>query len=464
MMAKQFLICLLLSVLLHFLLYERTLAFLPVAFPRRASSSSQAKQIHSLATRQDFNDPPLLSDGIVALSTTDKEFTSWLTTELEHVSGRHVYDQVFENAITAIVNWRMRYRGNPSLWRRIFKKERVIKELVESAPIIHAVQELVENYVPKHAEDRFTIVDLASGKGYLSMFLSEMLPPTKVEGIVLIDKAWPRRDQITQPHHIYADHIYGNIQQTNMMAENSDGTRTIQSGSPTTYFEMWPIPLHTSKQDLKKNCDRQQMKIRLFDKCKGPIVVLAIHLCGTLSLKAVDMFNENDNVKFFALKPCCLPGMVHAQRGDVFCVGNHSFLASDVCSTGYFRKKQWNGPPRWHLEKKFNLWADNLYQGVDIGGAVTGTTDKDEKSAVGAYGRKDRRHITIQVDGGFQNTYVFSERSPLTSNLWIAVAEKASNVVQQSGQMNSRAETEQDKLAGDDISSLSCNDASEKDS
>jgi hypothetical protein len=92
------------------------------------------------------------------------------------------------------------------------------------------------------------------------------------------------------------------------------------------------------------------MKKHIFDKAKGPVIILAIHLCGTLSIKAVDMFNNNENVKLFALKPCCLPQMLYAKRGDIFRIGNHEFDAKDVCSNGSFNRKNWDGPPRWHLE------------------------------------------------------------------------------------------------------------------
>lgn len=103
-------------------------------------------------------------------------------------------------------------------------------------------------------------------------------------------------------------------------------------------------------KDLKQSCNPRQMKKHIFGRITGPIIVLAVHLCGTLSIKAVDMFNNNDNVKLFALKPCCLPKMVYANRGDIFKLGNHEFDAKDVCSNGAFNKKNWDGPPRWHLQ------------------------------------------------------------------------------------------------------------------
>jgi len=320
----------------------------------------------------------------------------------------------------------------------------VIKELVEAAPIIDAVWKLVDDYevpVPSSAvaspngkEGRFTFVDLASGKGYLSMFLSEMLPPEKVEGFVLVDKAWPMRNMDRKPHHISAQHIYGNRTDINTPKEPA-ATLT----STSTYYETWPIPMHTSKQDLKQKSDLRNMKKRLFDTATGPVVILAIHLCGTLALKAVDMFNNHD-VKFLALKPCCLPGMVYANRGDVFRIGKHSFPASDVCSAGYFQKKRWVGPPRQHLEHKFNVWTDHLFQGIDVdGGGDDDGGDVDDDGTpvagdaiavesefasdrtvetVGELGKKAKNHIVIQVDGGFQNKYLFAERSPLTQPFW----------------------------------------------
>mmetsp|Transcript_7356 Transcript_7356/g.7542 ORF Transcript_7356/g.7542 Transcript_7356/m.7542 type:complete len:109 (-) Transcript_7356:638-964(-) len=89
------------------------------------------------------------------------------------------------------------------------------------------------------------------------MFLLEMLPPKKVEGFVLVDKAWPMRNRDQKPHHISAQHIYDNRTDT-LVAE----------AAPTepraTYNETWPILMHISKQDLKQKRDLRQMKQRLF--------------------------------------------------------------------------------------------------------------------------------------------------------------------------------------------------------
>ena len=106
-----------------------------------------------------------------------------------------------------------------------------IIELVESAPIIEAVKQVVSN--SSSSDEKITIIDLCSGKGYLSMFLSEILSEEKVERFILVDKAWAIASKETKelkPHHMNWNHIYGN----NAFGES--------------YFTSWPIPLYTSKQ------------------------------------------------------------------------------------------------------------------------------------------------------------------------------------------------------------------------
>ncbi|KAL7498816.1 hypothetical protein ACHAWT_006673 [Skeletonema menzelii] len=351
---------------------------------------------------------------------SDKEFHTWLQSQVQTAPGRNTYASTYDDCLTAIVSWRKRYRGNPSLWKRIFKKDRVMKELIESAPVIEFVKCAIEHQEDDDDDDdannkKFTIIDLCSGKGYLSMFLSEILPREKVHKFILVDKAWAIANKKTttelKPHHMNWDHIYGTAVDTDGEEESS-------------YFTTWPIPLYTSKQDLKDSCNQRQMTKHFFSKIDGPIIILAVHLCGTLSLKAIDMFNNNQEVKLFALKPCCLPQMVYANRGDVFRIGQHEFDARDVCSNGQFSKGNWNGPPRWHLQPRFDTWADNLFKGINVGGSSTLEQDGSEEdngyrvSMSSHDGVKVKDDIVIQVDGGFQNTYIFAEREPITPAIW----------------------------------------------
>ena len=110
-----------------------------------------------------------------------------------------------------------------------------------------------------------------------------------------------------------------------------------------------------------------------------------------------------------ALKPCCLPPMVHARRDETFEVGSHAFPASDVAAAGSFGAGgEWRGPPRQHLEARFGKWVDHLHRGVEVG----------------ERGAKSVAHARIQVRGGYQNAFVFAERGARTAALWDGLAQR----------------------------------------
>ena len=92
----------------------------------------------------------------------------------------------------------------------------------------------------------------------------------------------------------------------------------------------------TMKRALAERASKSMSKA-VFGRAKGPVLLLAVHLCGTLSLRAVEAFHEHENVALIALKPCCLPGIVHVKNEDVFTIGGHSFPAAEVASSGKFR-------------------------------------------------------------------------------------------------------------------------------
>jgi hypothetical protein len=258
---------------------------------------------------------------------TDIEFEAYLHTELSKHPLSSEYPALFDMAPTIICKWRRRYRGNAPLWKRLFQKERVLKEFIEAVPIIDAVQQLVTEADDDADTDdtrrlkngeKYTIIDLACGRGYLSMILSELLPPDKVEKLVLVDKAWCMHNMKPESHHISSAHIYGTViseDDADDVNRNADDVQDqLQPSSiPCTYYNTWPISLNTSKVDLKKSKEISNMERRLFNNSEqggggGPIILLAVHLCGTLSLRAVELFNNNPNTVLFCLKPCCLPG------------------------------------------------------------------------------------------------------------------------------------------------------------
>lgn len=111
---------------------------------------------------------------------------------------------------------------------------------------------------------------------------------------MLVDKQWPMHNMAPAPHHMSWTHIYGSHKE-------------VEDQSIPCYYETWPIRLDTAKVNLKNSTQISNVEKRLINN-KGPIILVAVHLCGTLSLKAVELFNNNPEVRFLCLKPCCLPG------------------------------------------------------------------------------------------------------------------------------------------------------------
>ena len=209
---------------------------------------------------------PALQPPVVVSHTTpapgEESFMDWLEAELAEAPGSDVYADVYSDAVAAVRQWRRRYRGNQALWRRLMRPERLVKEIVESAPVISAVCDFVDS-----ADGPVTVVDLCCGKGYLSMLLAEMLPPAKLRGCVLVDKAWPRHDTPIGESHINPEHLW------------------------PPYHDAWPIPLATSKVDLKKRCSLRGLGERWLSGGRGgsgdgadggPVLLLGVHLCGSM--------------------------------------------------------------------------------------------------------------------------------------------------------------------------------------
>lgn len=167
----------------------------------------------------------------------------------------------------------------PATWNKVLKK--LPKEWNEAEPAIAYIMNQVAN---EEQEQKFTLVDVCSGFGIGSMLLSELLDSEKVQSIWLLDKAWPLYSERDSPsgNHISTAHIH---------------TRT------------WPIPLRIRKMDLKKKRQRNQLSQYIYGNNR--VIFLAIHLCKSLSIHAIHLFQECRNALSLVLKPCCLPGRQH---------------------------------------------------------------------------------------------------------------------------------------------------------
>jgi hypothetical protein len=320
---------------------------------------------------------------------------------------------------------------------------------------------------------QFTILDLCSGFGFLSMFLSEMLPSEKINRILLIDKQWSR--------HAYMDSVSANSSDGGNINNPVDNNKSIGSNDNNIdvnngdcnvcedinsdmiededsddnaiemdvenvvsdkqsnqyinpdhlvgeFYNTWPIPLTPCKQNLKSRATLRSMQRVLIDRscASGPLIIFGIHLCGILSLRAVDIFNDNiDNVHMFALKPCCLPNMTHVKKKETFVIGSHKFDAKEVCASGKWVAKSkgtWTGPPRNHLEQRFHNWSNNLMLGINTNICLPCNVNDEQVKSFGTTGGMDVpdsvnssmwvKYITkVQLqDIGYQNSYIIAHR------------------------------------------------------
>lgn len=295
-------------------------------------------------------------------------FEHWLRSEICVGVLSEKYPHTSRHVVEVACGWRTRFPGQ--LWARLARNScaTLIKEAREAVPVIAFVQQRVAEL--NVADGPVTILDLCSGLGFLSMLLAEMLPPNRVDLCVLLDKAWPLKGAgyVAKPashsRRMNWDHIYD---------------------------LPWPVPLTTRCSRLGGSTVNTQILAKIVEPAPGPVFILGIHLCGVLSIRAVEIFNLGPKIVGLVLKPCCLPPMVHAMKNIHWTLGGHLFSAREVCTFGKYNKNQWDGPQKATLEPRFRLWADSLYRGL-----------------LAQSKRCDRVPLVI---GHYQDTYLFAERT-----------------------------------------------------
>jgi len=184
---------------------------------------------------------------------------------------------------------------------------RVIKEFNEAAPVLARLLEWLEESSLDDGR-AVDVVDLCSGFGFLAMFASELAPLGSVECIYLIDRSWPNP---------------------------SNGSSGLVSTAHIYDSGPWRIPLRTLKIDLGKGGDIRGLARHVLGDAR-PTLLLGIHLCGVLSLRACQLFNDAVAAGFgvtgLMLAPCCLPTQQHAKRRFIYEVGGYRFGARELRS------------------------------------------------------------------------------------------------------------------------------------
>ena len=360
------------------------------------TSSSSSSVILNLPTDDSFEDALNSAKG-KRKNPNNQNTPEFVEHALKSLPVSKLHPDLVERACQIVRKWHADFPFQ--VFRKVVKGDRVAKEFNESGPVIKSVVDFVNNEfeTPENEDERITIIDLCSGFGYLAMFLAEILPSSKVKRIHCIDKEWPQFNERPKKNRLTNQHI------VDLSAEESDNGK---SWSP----KYGKIEVSTRKVNLKEYSQVKSMDVHLWGETKwkkSPVIILGIHLCGTLSFKAVEMFNAHRNAIKLILKPCCLPNWTlvraYAEHMDPqrdhfgpfgskkFCVKTH-----DVCARGKWKKNKWIGPDRYTLKPKFETWTNALCDAVEEIGVD-----------------KEIRRIKVQETGGFQNLYIFAKRTEL---------------------------------------------------
>lgn len=266
--------------------------------------------------------------------------------------------------------WRQRFP--PALWARLARDScsTLLKEAREAVPVIAFVRQRMAELDPQQGP--VTLLDLCSGLGFLGMLLVDLLPSERVHACVLMDQAWPLKGTTPreldtpskkQRTHLNWDHIYG---------------------------LPWQSTLTTRRCDLKIPSTHAQILEKVLEPAPGPVFILGVHLCGILSIRAVETFNRGPKCVGLVLKPCCLPPLQYVKSNTHWTLGTHSFAATEVCMWGKYNKNQWCGPVKDTMAPRFRSWASNLYHGILA---------------------ESKRHDHVPlVEGHYQDTYLMAQR------------------------------------------------------
>lgn len=197
--------------------------------------------------------------------------------------------------------WRFKQEFNG-----ILNKKKINAEIEESIPVLSFVLEMIDNIINSNGNNKdklsIPIIDLCSGKGILSMLIIsfiKLVPKYQslfkyLNCIYLLDRNWDL-------HFIEIEEL---------KLRNQDPTKQakcpIKSGHLALLSQEFKIELKPIRTDIhNKKIIQFLSQINNDENCK--IIFMAIHLCRRLSVRAIQLFNINKNIKGFILAPCCLP-------------------------------------------------------------------------------------------------------------------------------------------------------------
>ena len=185
------------------------------------------------------------------------------------------------------------------------------KELNESAFIIDEMIKFFDN-VAVDSEPPYTIVDMCSGVGFLAMFLSHLLRADKISRIWAIDTLFELSDKALAGVVDAASVDTSNRQDDGHNAEKEENSLTSYHLTNPVH----PIPIKPRKANIKKGRELKQIAKHCIDRAPGATIILGVHLCKSLSVHTVRLFNTSPKACRLYLKPCCLPGRKELRRRE----------------------------------------------------------------------------------------------------------------------------------------------------
>ena len=69
------------------------------------------------------------------------------------------------------------------------------------------------------------------------------------------------------------------------------------------------------------------------------------------------------------------------------------------------------------MKSFFDAWAENLFLGI-----AADKSDQTESTDQPLMAHKIQKTVLVQTDGGYQNEFLFAQRSPVTQTVWEKLA------------------------------------------
>ena len=227
------------------------------------------------------------------------------------------YNDLIRAVRYVLLNWHNRWSGQAS-WQSFLNKNKLLHEVEESiVALLHLKNWITDNYeVLRNDGTGLTVIDLCSGKGIFSMLLTYLASLADnnndvksdvhvfqvINRIIMIDrmKAW-------NCHHINAANKDVRSRSKSDACEESFQSQSEQE-SMKIQFEPLIARIHIDIWSDTNIHDESTLN-RIYTETSDRIAIVGIHLCRSLSPRAIGITNVfgQDKVPFLCLAPCCLP-------------------------------------------------------------------------------------------------------------------------------------------------------------